>query len=85
MKSTAHEEEVRRFPSWYIDSVKSLDVCVLCSNREIHDAFWVHFPDCFARCPDLLLQEFRSYLADFPCLGVAEADSCEVWLLNVKH
>ena len=35
------------------------------------------FRDRFARCPDLLLQEFRSYLADFPRLGAAEAASCE--------
>ena len=47
------------------------------TNREILDAFRVHFRDCFAHCPDLPLQEFRSYLADFPCLGAAEATSCE--------
>ena len=31
----------------------------------------------FARCSDLTLQEFRSYLADFPRLGATEAASCE--------
>ena len=79
MKSnvTAHEEEVRRFPDRYIDSVKSLDGRVLRAYREIHDAFRAHFRDRFARCPDLSLQEFRNYLADFPRLGVAEAAGCE--------
>ena len=75
--ATAREEEVRRFPDRYIDCVKSPDWRVLRSNREIRDAFRVHFHDRFARCPDLLLQEFRSYLADFPRLGAAEAASCE--------
>ena len=36
-----------------------------------------HFRDRFARCTDLPLREFRSYLADFPRLGAAEAASCE--------
>ena len=43
----------------------------------MRDAFRVHFRDRFARCPDLLIREFRSYLADFPRLGAAEAASCE--------
>ena len=63
---TAREEVVRMFPDRYIDSVKSPDGRVLRSNREIGDAFRAHFRDRFARCPDLLLQEFRCYLADFP-------------------
>ena len=74
---TAREEGVRRFPDWYIDSVKSPDGCVLRSNREIRDAFRAHFRDRFARCPDLPLQEFRRYLADFPRLEAAEVASCE--------
>ena len=79
MKSnaTAREEEVRRFPDWYIDSVKTPDGRLLRSCHEMRDAFWAHFRDRFARCPDLPLQEFRSYLADFPRLGAAEAASCE--------
>ena len=36
-----------------------------------------HFRDSFARCPDLLVQEFRSYLADFPRLREAKAASCK--------
>ena len=64
---------MRRFPGRYIDSVKSPDGRVLRSNRKIRDAFRAHFRDRVARCPDLPLQEFRSYLADFPCLGAAEA------------
>ena len=75
--ATAREEEVRRFPGRYIDSVKSADGCVWRSNREICDAFRAHFRDRFARCPDLPLQEFRSYLADFPRFGAAEATGCE--------
>ena len=75
--ATARKEEVRRFPDQYIDSVKSPDGCVLRSNREIRDAFQADFRDRFARCPDLPLQEFRSYLADFPGLGAAEAANCE--------
>ena len=76
MKSnaTAREEEVQRFPGRYIDSVKSLDGHVLRAIREIRDAFRVHFHDSFARCPYPPLQEFRSYLADFP---LPEAAGCE--------
>ena len=70
-------EEVRRFPGRYIDSIKSPDGCVLRSNRGIHDAFRAHFRDRFASCPDLLLQEFCSYLADLPRLGAAKAASWE--------
>ena len=43
----------------------------------MRDAFRAHFRDRFGRCPDLPIREFRSYLADFPRLGVAEAASCE--------
>ena len=79
MKSnaTAREEEVRRFPDWYIDSIKSPDGRMLRSNREIRDAFRVYFRDRLARCPDLPLQEFRCYLTDFPRLGAAESASCK--------
>ena len=79
MKSnaSAREEELRRFPDRYIDSITSLDGCVPQTNREIRDAFRVHFRDHFACCPDLPLQEFRSYLADFPRLGAAETASYE--------
>ena len=79
MKSnaTVREEEVRRFPDRYIASVKTLDGLLLRSTREIRDAFRAHFQDRFTRCTDLPIREFRSYLADFPRLGVAEAASCE--------
>ena len=66
-------EEVRRFPDRYIVSVKAPDGRLLRSGREIR----AHFRDRFARCTDLPLREFRSYLADFPRLGVAEAASCK--------
>ena len=67
-----HEEEVQRFPFWYIDFVKSPDGHMLQLNHEMCKAFQVHFHDCFAHCPDLLVQEFCSYLA------------ARIWLMNVK-
>ena len=71
------KEELRRFPSRYIECVNGPDGHVLRSSREIREAFRTHFQDRFARCPDLQVQEFRNYLADFPRLSVAEAASCE--------
>ncbi len=41
------------------------------------EAFRAHFRDRFARCPGLPVQEFCSYLADFPRLLEVEATSCE--------
>ena len=75
-------KKCKGFP--HIDSTKSPDGHVLQSNREIRDAFQAHFRDRFACCLDLLLQEFRSYLADFPHLGAAEAADCIGWLQNTK-
>ena len=72
-----HEEEVRRFLSRYIESVKSPDGHVLQSNHDMHEAFRVHFRGPLARCLDLPVQEFRSYLADFPRLQKAEATRYE--------
>ena len=43
----------------------------------MRDALRAHFRDCFARSPDILVQEFRSYLADFLRLQEAEAASCD--------
>ena len=77
--ATVREEEVRKFPDRYIDSVKTPNGRMLQSSLEMRDAFRAHFHDRFARCPDLPLQEFHSYLADFPRLGVAR-----LWLLNGK-
>ena len=65
------------FPHRHIEFIKSLDVHVRRSNHEMRGAFQVHFPDRFARCPDLPVQEFRSYLADFTRLREAETASCE--------
>ena len=59
--ATAREEEDRRFPDRYIASVKTRDGRLMRSGREIRDAF----------------RAFRSYLADFPRLGAAEAASWE--------
>ena len=73
----AREEEVRRLPFRYIESVKYPDVRMLSSNHEMRDAFRVHFRDRFARYPDLPVQEIRNYLADFPRFREAEAASCE--------
>ena len=75
--AAAREEEVRRFPDRCIASVKAPDGRLLRSSGEMRDAFRAHFRDRFARCTDLPLREFRSYLADFPRLGAAEAASCE--------
>ena len=79
VKSNAieREEEVRRFPDQYIASVKTPDGRLQRSNREIRYAFRAHFRDRFAHFTDLPLREFRSYLADFSRLGLAEAVSCE--------
>ena len=80
--ATAREEEVRRFPDRYIVSVKAPDGRLLRSSREIRDAFRAHFRGRFARCTDLPIREFRSYLADFPRLGAAGCEGvvteCEV-------
>ena len=78
------EEEFRRFPHRSPVLGKSTDERVLRSNREVRDVFRVHFRDRFARCPDLPVQEFRSYLADFPCLGGRKQLSARVWLLNAN-
>ena len=75
--ASVREEEVRKFHFRYIESVKSPGGHVLRSNRKMHEAFRVHFCDRFARCPDLPIQEFRSYFADFSRLQEAEAVSCE--------
>ena len=76
-KSSVHEKEVRRFPSRYIESVKSLDGRVLVSNRKMQDAFRAHFRDRFVGCPNLPVQDFCSYLANFPHLREAETAICE--------
>ena len=57
---------------------------VLRSNREMRETFRAHFRDCFARCSDLPVQEFCSYLADFPCLREAEGASCEGLVTECK-
>ena len=54
------------------------------SNREVRNAFRADFRDRLARCPDLALQEFRSYYADFPRLREAEAASCEGLVTECK-
>ena len=76
--ATAREEEVWRFPDRYITSVNTPDGRLLRSGREIRDAFRVHFRDLFARCTDLPLREFRSYLADFGWSGYLRG--CGYWM-----
>ena len=71
------KEEVRRFLHRYIEFILSPDGHVLRSNYEMLGVFRAHFRVHFARCPDLPVQEFRSYLADFPRLREVEATSCE--------
>ena len=68
LNATGREEEVGRFPDRYIASVKTVDGRLVRSSCEMRDAFRARFRDCFARCPDLPIWEFRSYLADFPAL-----------------
>ena len=70
----AHEE-VRRCPSWYSESVKSLNRCILRLNHKMRKAFQAHFQDHFACYPDLPVQQFHSYLANFLHLWEAEAVS----------
>ena len=82
--SFARKEEVRSFPHRHIEFVKSPDRHVLRSNRKMREAFRVQYRDSFACCPDLLVQEFRSYLADFPHFREAEVASCDGLVLNVK-
>ena len=77
-------EEVRRFPDRYIDSVKTPDGRLQRSSHEMRDAFRAHFRDRFARCTDLTLREFRSYLADFHRLGGLKRLVARVWSLNAK-
>ena len=71
----ARKEEVQRFPHQYIEIVKSPNGHMLHSNQEICWAFRAHFHDRFAHCPDLPVQDFRSYLADFHHFQ-SEAASC---------
>ena len=69
------EEEIQRFPGRYIKSVKSPNERVLGPNHEIRDVFRPHFHDRFAHCLDLPVQEFHSYLANFPRLQAAKVAS----------
>ena len=50
---------------------------MLPSNRDIREAFRAHFRDRFAHLPNLPIQEFRSYFADFPRLQEVEEASYE--------
>ena len=76
-------EEELRLPHWYIE-FKSPNEHALRSNRNMHEAFRAHFRDRFACSPDLPVQEFCSYLADFPRFGDAEAASCEGLVTECK-
>ena len=57
---------------------------MLGSNRKMPDAFQAHFRDHFARCPDLPVHEFHSYLTDLPRLWEAEAASYESLVTECK-
>ena len=72
------KEKLRRFHNRYIKFIKSPDGRVLRSNREMYKAFCAHFRDRFAHCPELPVQEFHNYLADFPRLVV------RLWLRNAE-
>ena len=71
--TSARKEEVQRFLHPHIEFVKSRNGHVLRSNRKMRRAFWARFCDRFARCPDVPVQDFRSYLADFILLRELEA------------
>ena len=72
------EEEARRFLHRYIKSIKSQNERMLQSSRERREAFRVHFRDRFARLPNLPLQKFLRYRADFPYhFQETEATGCE--------
>ena len=75
--SFAREEETRRFPQRYIESVKSLDRSMLRSSCEMREAFQMLFHDRFAPFPDLPLQECRSYVTNLLHLLEAEATGCK--------
>ena len=47
------------------------------SNRKIRDAFRMHSRDRFTRLPDLLVEQFSRYLANFPRLQSTEEASYE--------
>ena len=75
--ATAREEEVRRFPGRYIDSVKFPDGGMLRLYREIRDTFWRTF---VVALPAVLISLFKSFAAILPTsprLGAAEAARCE--------
>ena len=59
----------------YISQVKSSDGRSLESSREILEEFRSHFKARFARLPDLPVEQFNEYLADFPRL--TDAAKCE--------
>ena len=75
---------MRRFPHQYIEFVNSSDGCMLRSNREMREAFRVHFRDPLVRLPDFPLQEFSSFLADFPRHQKAEGASCEEFVTECE-
>ena len=80
--ATAREEEVRRFPDRYIDSIKSPDGRMLRSNREIRDAFRDTFVIVL---PASLISRFRSFAAILPtspASGRQKRLAAMVWLLN---
>ena len=66
------EEELRRFPHWYIEFVKSPDEHALQSNQEMRKAFRAHFRDRFARYSGV-----SQLFGRLPRLVVAEATSCK--------
>ena len=86
MKSnaTAREEEVRRFPDRYIDSVKTPDGRLQRSSGEMRDTFGRTF---VIALPAVLISLFRSFTAispTSPALGQLKRLVARVRLLNVK-
>ena len=72
------------FPRRHIECINTPDGRVLRSSREIREAFRVHFRNRFARCPEIQVQEFRNYLADFPALERRKRLVARVWLRSAR-
>ena len=70
-------EEFRRQKDDYITEIKNPDGRTLRSTRDIVENFRTHLQSRFTRLTDLPVEQFDSYLADFPRLEEAEATCCE--------
>ena len=84
LDAQATKEKLKRFPGQNIRSDISLSGQRLHSDRDIHEAFRIHFCDYFARLLDLPIGEFSSYLAKFLHLQIAEVVRSEERFWSLK-